>query len=278
MARRSEDRPPLVPQPLKRWLISLTLGTACCVAALLVWSRFERFMLRDPRFIFEGPPDFRDESANLRIDGANHASRAAIQQVFATDFGHSLYQVPIAKRRQSLLDNVKWVEDATVSRVWPDTVRVRIAERKPVAFVQISGERKSEETHGALIDAQGVVLEIENPGDFPLPVLAGIRSSHTIADRGLRVRRMLRLLEDVGPSYAEKISEIDAFDPETLKIVLQMGDRGVTLIIGNRRFKLRLDNFQSHYPDIRRRLPDARTFDLKLDDRITVVPGDDDGQ
>jgi hypothetical protein len=33
-----------------------------------------------------------------------------------------------------------------------------------------------------------------------------------------------------------------------------------------------------HYPDISRRLPNARTFDLRLDDRITAQSGGADGR
>ena len=38
--------------------------------------------------------------------------------------------MPLAERRRRLLA-IDWVEDASVSRLWPNRVLVRITERKP---------------------------------------------------------------------------------------------------------------------------------------------------
>jgi cell division protein FtsQ len=50
-----------------------------------------------------------------------------------------------------------------------------------------------------------------------------------------------------------------------------MQDHAIKLILGDHNFRSRLQNFLDHYPDIRKRMPDARVLDLRLDDRITVV-------
>ena len=68
------------------------------------------------------------------FEGLTYASRAKVQRVFAGDFDRSIFSVPLAERRRRLLA-IDWVEDASVSRVWPDRLVVRIRERKPVAFV-----------------------------------------------------------------------------------------------------------------------------------------------
>ena len=68
------------------------------------------------------------------LQGLVYASRFKVQRVFAADFEHSVFSVPLAERRRRLLA-IDWVEDASVSRVWPDRLVVRIRERKPVAFV-----------------------------------------------------------------------------------------------------------------------------------------------
>ena len=38
-------------------------------------------------------------------------------------FGRSLFLVPLQKRRLQLME-IDWVEDATVSKVWPDTMKI----------------------------------------------------------------------------------------------------------------------------------------------------------
>jgi hypothetical protein len=51
----------------------------------------------------------------------------------------------------------------------------------------------------------------------------------------------------------------------------------VRLLLGNQRFLPRLRNFLNHYPEIRRRLPKAAAFDLRLDDRITAAEANHNG-
>ncbi len=60
-------------------------------------------------------------------------------------------------------------------------------------------------------------------------------------------------------------------DPENVKVVQQAEGRVLLLMLGNRNFLSRLQNLLIHYPEIRQRSPNATTFDLRLDDRITAL-------
>ncbi len=51
----------------------------------------------------------------------------------------------------------------------------------------------------------------------------------------------------------------------------QIDGKAVALILGNRNFLARLERFHQRYPEIHKRLPEAGTFDLRLEDRITAV-------
>jgi len=251
------------------WLFSFSI-CALVSAGLFAFTRVERFLMRDPRFTFNGPLDPGDESKNLHIDGAEHASRMDVTNIFAGDFGRSLYEVPVAERRRRLLA-VNWVKQATVLRVWPNQIRVNIEERKPVAFVQL--ELNDGSTRGAMIDSEGVIVDQHNAKGYKLPVLMGIRENHTSEERQTRVRRMMKLVEEMGKGMS-KISEIDAADADNLKVTEQLDGRAVVLIVGNQGFRARLENFEDNYPEIHKRMPEARTFDLRLNDRITVVPAE----
>jgi cell division protein FtsQ len=154
------------------------------------------------------------------------------------------------------------VEDASVSRVWPDRLVVRIRERKPVAFVSFrSGV--------LLIDSHGVLLEPPAQAQFAFPVLSGVREEQTEALRREHVRAFLQVQEEMG-YLAKEISEVDTSDLENIRIVSQMDRRVVTLLIGDGNYARRYQNFVNHYPEIRKRSPEAKAFDLRLDDRITV--------
>lgn len=258
----------------RRYWATMLAVLAGWVIAFWLFGRFEQYLIDTPRFVLAGPPEPGEEIPGFAIDGAEHASRDRIRQAFGRDFGRSVYLLPIAERRRNLLA-VNWVEDAAVSRIWPNSVRVRIRERKPVAFIQFAAaERRSAEPpplRHALVDRDGFVLYPQAPARFELPVVLGITPSQSDADRRHRMRRVMRLLDELGP-LGEAISEIDAADPDNLRVTQQVDDRAVTLILGNQRFRARMQNFLANYPEIRRRLPEASLLDLRLEDRITAVP------
>src|SRR6266568_7452992 len=95
-----------------------------------------RFALADPHFILDRDAGVALNSHDFTITGLEHARRARVLRVFENDFGKNIFQIPIDERRHKLLA-VDWVEHASVSRVWPNRIAVRIWERRPVAFVNL---------------------------------------------------------------------------------------------------------------------------------------------
>jgi cell division protein FtsQ len=228
-------------------------------ASLVTFHELEQFLIRDPRFALNG---LEGDEAAIEIAGAAHASRTQIERVFAIDLGRSVYLLPLADRREALR-SVNWVKDASIARIWPNRVVVSVQERKPVAFLTLAPSRF------ALIDEDGVILP-PAADRFALPVLTGVRVSDALSDRRDRVHRMMRLMLDLGGD-AGNVSEIDVSDRDNLKVTAPREGRIVTLLLGDRDFAQRYQNFVNHYSEIKRRLPNAATLDLRLEDRITVV-------
>jgi cell division protein FtsQ len=250
-------------RPPSRLTLALRVMALTLIAAMSLYGfhRLEQFLIRDSRFAMsgaEGPA----ETSTLDIQGAEHASRRAIESVFAEDLGRSVYLLPLADRRATL-QTVDWVKDASVARLWPNRVVVRVTERQPVAFLTLAPSRFG------LIDAEGVILP-QSPGRFHLPVLTGVQPRDPLPERRARVQRMLRLLGDLG-GMADKVSEIDVSDRDNLKVTQPYEGRMVTLLLGDQDFGVRYRNFVSHYGEIKQKLPGAATLDLRLEDRITVV-------
>jgi cell division protein FtsQ len=231
------------------------------LASLYGFHRLEEFLIRDSRFALNGAEGAWD-NPTLSILGANHASRNQIEAVFADDSGRSVYLMPMSDRRLALR-SVNWVREASIERMWPNRMIVRVWERTPVAFVALGPGRFG------LIDEDGVILP-PAPDRFTLPVLAGVRASDRIEERRRRVQRMVRLTHDLGDA-ASKISQVDVSDPDNLKITEAWDGRVLTLLLGDHDFAPRYANFVRNYSEIQRRLPGARTLDLRLEDRITVV-------
>jgi cell division protein FtsQ len=253
MAREPKKQPGSI-----NWRLTFAILAfgAVGVSTAVAGYKASLYVTSDPRFTLS-----HDRKDALTILGLVHASRSKVQRVFTADFERSIFSVPLAERRRRLLA-IDWVEDASVSRVWPDRLVIRIRERKPVAFVSFrSGP--------LLIDAQGVLLEQPAQAQFSFPVLSGVREEETDADRRSHVRAFLQVQEEMG-YLAKEISEVDASDPENIRIVSQVDRRVVTLLLGDGNYAQRFQDFLSHYPEIRKRAPQAKVFDLRLDGRITV--------
>jgi len=249
--------------PVSRRVIIIRVGviTVTVLALLFIWHRTEQFLIRDAHFAMNGPEGV-DDASIIQLQGATHASRRAVEGVFSDDLGKSVYLLPLSDRRATLRA-IDWVKDATVARVWPNRVMVRLTERKPVAFVTLGSSRYG------LIDDDGVILP-PAADRFHLPVLRGVRASDAIPDRRERVQRMQRVMRALGQN-ASKIAEVDVSDRGAIKVTQPYEGHMVTLILGDQNFAARYQNFVNHYAEIRDKLPGASALDLRLEDRITVV-------
>jgi cell division protein FtsQ len=241
-----------------RWRLWLSVGGLGLAVVTTAWAGFKvrDYTMTDPQFLLS-----RDNRDAINVQGLSYASRSKVLRVFAADFGHSVFSVPLAERRRRLLA-IDWVDDAAVSRIWPDRLVVRVRERKPVAFVFFrSGV--------LLIDAHGVLLDPPPAAPFAFPVLSGVREDESEESRRERVRCLLRVQEELGP-LAKDISEVNAADPDNLRMVAQVDHRAVDLILGDGNFGQRYRNFLNHYAEIIKRSPGAKMFDLRLADRIAA--------
>ncbi|MGP8246181.1 MAG: cell division protein FtsQ/DivIB, partial [Bryobacteraceae bacterium] len=192
----------------RRWTGLAVLGAACVSTA---WAglKVRAYLFTSSQFTLS-----RDDPGAISIEGLRYAPRSLVLRVFATDFNRSVFAIPLAERRRRLLA-IDWVADASVSRLWPGRLTVRIRERQPVAFV-LPGSGLP-----LLIDANGVLLDQPARAEFSFPVLSGIREDSTEPERRERVRAFLAFERDMGGD-AKSISEVDAADPEDLLVVAQM--------------------------------------------------------
>lgn len=245
-----------------RWRLWLGASAFLIAAASTAFAavKVRQHILTDPTYLFS-----HENKDALTIQGMVYAPRSKVMRVFATDFGRSVFAIPLDERRRRLLA-IDWVEDASVARIWPDRLIVRLRERQPVAFVFFrSGV--------LLIDRHGMLLDPPPQAQFAFPVLSGVREEETEDQRAEHVRAMLRVEEDLG-YLAKEVSEIDASDPDNIRIVAKAGGRAVELTMGDQNFAARYQNFLAHFAEIEKHSPGVKSFDLRLDDRITAKERD----
>ncbi len=248
-------------------VLGLTLGL---LMAILAVHRVERYVYEDDRFQMR-PPDLGSKlSPDLRVGGAERAQVQAIRGVFRSDEGQSVFRIPIEERRKRI-EEIKWVRRASVSRVWPNRIDVRLEERVPVAFLQVSSPHRRPDQPGrvSLIDADGELLPVTPGVDYPLPMLTGLRQEQQVAARAARVRLMLRFLNELGP-LGKPVSEIDVCREDNIRVVYPMDGRAITLAMGGDHFLARLKRFLHYYPEIQKKMPGVAGLDLRLEDRITA--------
>jgi cell division protein FtsQ len=253
----------------KRFVLWLCVGVFLMVGTLFAWHQTEAFLIRDDRFRIAEPEETAGPSSNLKVEGIRYASSSQIRHVFAEDFGRSLYLVPLQKRRQELME-IDWVENATVTKVWPDTIRAVIKERQPVAFVRLPRLRRDSTSRLALIDRDGFILRPRVAAQFTLPVISGVQENESIENRRARVRRALAMLHDIGP-LSNQISEVDVADVNNIIVAEHVGNNVVNLILGNENFQDRMVNFLANYNEVKEKRPDATVLDLRVDGAITAV-------
>jgi cell division protein FtsQ len=104
---------------------------------------------------------------HLEVAGAVHESRAQVLSAAGVE-GHPPLVDVDAGAAQARLEALPWVRRARVTRLWPDTLRIVVSERRPVAVLPGSGARQG---RWALVDATGRVLAWSTARPAALPTL-----------------------------------------------------------------------------------------------------------
>ncbi len=252
------------------WRPASTVGRVfLSVGSLIVLGAFTTSILmirhtleRDPRFRIAGSED-------IQATGLTEVSRAEMMPVFGEDMGRNIFFVPIDARRKQL-EQIPWVERATVMRVLPDQIRVAVVERQPVAFT-----RHREEI--GLVDANGVLLnmapETMAKHHYSFPVLTGIDAGDSADSRKERMdvyMRMMAELDADGKHNSEQISEIDLTDPEDARVLMPEQGADILAHFGEDHFLERYERFQSHIAEWRQQYPHLAAVDLRYDNQVVL--------
>lgn len=129
-----------------RPLVVALLLMALAAAAYPILQRFDRHAVN-----------------SVRVAGEfKHVSRNALEQVVADQITKGFFEVDVEAVRLASLA-LPWVREASVRRVWPDSLHVAIVEREPVA-------RWNDETlmelDGTLFQPHGKAVELHLPELF----------------------------------------------------------------------------------------------------------------
>ena len=210
------------------------------VAGMAGASYGMRFLLYSPTMLLLKPDQ-------IELSGNRIVSREAVLQQFVHDHNRSVLRIALDTRRGQI-EQIPWVESASVQRILPNRIRVELTERTPVAFARNGNEL-------ALIDAHGVILERPRGEDLRFPIVSGVSED---VPRDQREKRMqvyqefTKGIDLVRAGSSEGVSELDLSNPKDLRVVMiglsgPTDTQAVTIHFGagefTGKYKMLVDNF-----------------------------------
>ena len=206
--------------------------------------------------------------AVIELRGQKHLGKSEVEAVFRPDEGHSIYTIPLDERRRQI-EEISWVHHASVTRVVPGEIWVRVEEREPVAFLW--------SPRGvSLIDGEGVVLDTPPETLFSLPVVRGVAPSEPEPARRGKLQRLVSFIEAIkfaGPTAVEQVSEVNLADPRNLRAIVSQDDHSVLLHFGEELFGERFQTYQTHIGEWRRQFAEMQSIDLRYEGQAVIHSG-----
>jgi len=248
--------------PFYRRVLVLSVAGIAGLTAVVYGTRF----LLYSRAMLLLKPDQIDVSGNHIV------AREAVLQQFVHDRNRSVLRVPLDVRR-SELEQIPWVESASVQRILPNHIRVEIIERTPIAFARNGNEL-------ALIDAHGVILDRPQGEDLQFPIVSGVSEEISRDQREKRMQiyqEFMKGVDLVRAGSSDRVSELDLSNPKDLRVVMTglagpTDSQAVTVHFGSGEFtgkyKMLVDNFSQWQANTGR----VQSIDLQYMRQVVVNP------
>jgi cell division protein FtsQ len=248
--------------PFYRRVLILTFVGLASATAVIYGTRF---LLYSPSMLLLKPDQ-------IELKGNRIVSREAVLQQFVQDRNRSVLRVPLDDRR-SQLEQIPWVESASVQRILPNRLRIELTERTPIAFARNGNEL-------ALIDAHGVILDRPKGEDLHFAIVTGVSEDLPREQREKRMQTYEEFMKDVDlvrGGSSDRVSEADLSNPKDLRVVMTglaspNDAQAVTIHFGSSEFtgkyKMLVDNFSQWQANAGR----VRSIDLQYSRQVVVNP------
>ena len=213
---------------------------------------------------------FRVESSgDIEISGLSNVPRYQVLEVMGGDIGRNIFFVPLGQRKAQL-EQIPWVESASVMRFVPNRLKIEIHERTPVAFARIGSKI-------LLVDGKGVLMELPTgtKRKYSFPVIVGMSPGEPLSTRAARMKiynDLISQLDSTGAHYSQEISEVDLSDPEDVKVLASDHQGDVLVHLGSSNYLDRYKIYVAHVQEWRQQFEKLDSVDLRYDRQIIVNP------
>jgi len=235
-------------------------------AALITVGYFgTRYALYSPQMLLVKPDQ-------IAVNGNRIVAPEEIQKLFVHDRNRSVLRIPLEARRAQIQE-IPWVEEASVQRILPNRLRVEITERTPVAFFRNGNEL-------TLIDAHGVLLERPEGEDFHFPIVTGMSENLGREEREKRMQvyqEFMKNIDLVKAGSSERVSEADLGNPRDLCAVLTgFGNEGsapaITVHFGQGDFTGKYRTLVENFTQWQANAGPVHAIDLRYSRQVVVNP------
>ncbi len=258
--KRVSARRATIPKKAASRLLWAALAAAALGMASLAYAAVYRYGERSWRFRVQSSDD-------IEITGMQNVPKGQIMEVMGADIGRNIFFIPLAQQKTQL-EQIPWVESASVMRFVPNRLKVEIHERVPVAFARV-GPRIS------LIDAGGTLMELPQKHKYSFPVILGMNPGEPLSTRAPRMKTYRALVGDLdsgGARYAQDLSEVDLSDLEDVKVRVNDPAGDVLVHLGSSNYLQRYKVYVSHVREWRQQFQKLESVDLRYDNQIIVNP------
>src|SRR5215467_9609763 len=208
-----------------------------------------------------------DSSDNIEVVGIDNVSKAQIMEVMGADIGRNIFFIPLSQQ-QVQLEQIAWVESASVMRFVPNRLRVEIHERTPVAFARVGPKI-------FLIDAGGTLMELPPKHKYSFPVILGMNPGEPLSTRVPRMRAyndLVQELDSSGAHYSQDLSEVDVSDLDNVKVRVNDPAGDVLVELGATDYLKRYRTYVSHVQEWRQQFQKLESVNLRYDNQVIVNP------
>ncbi len=202
--------------------------------------------------LFDDPARFPIQ--NVKVNGFyRHVTQQELKATLLPLVSGNFFTLSVDRIQTQLLKN-PWISDATVRKIWPNTLSIRVNEQNPIARWNESG----------LLNPQGILFFPLPPLPSNLPELSGPKGDEKI------VLQSYTEINQLLASLHLSVVELDLSSRMSWHIVL---NNGMSVVIGSIDPLARLKRFIKVYPMIfKNQSVEDTVVDLRYTNGVAIAP------
>lgn len=251
------------PPRRKRKSLLWTLAKPLAVAVLLVGlpAGLVAWVLTAPRFGLRDVEVIAAPGTSFRVSGE------AVRRSLAPLRGENLVRLSLTEAAARVERN-PWIASVEMAKELPGRLRVKVAERRPVALLLVAGGLVYADSEGRAIAPVTTPAELEAARREKLLVVSFSQRPH-----GEGISAALAVAADLGraqPTWAGKLSRIEVLGEEDFRLYTDA--LPFPLLVRSGQVKPKVERLVELLPELSRRYVRIEAVDLRFSRRIVVQP------